>query len=127
MDGLKVVCRFGSGSVLLGWGGMPTELPRGGFVFGFGRFCGWTAEMQRKIRRCVLDMYMFCLTYCATGNQPFRKGCIVLHCSRVSVSEGSLIHPSLLSTVSGTVGGFGNRCASPADVPRVGKRARKIY
>jgi len=46
---------------------------------------------------------------------------------RIRVNGESFAYPSLLSTVSGTVGGFGNRCPSPADVSRVGRRAGKIY
>ena len=46
---------------------------------------------------------------------------------RIRVNGESFAYPSLLSTVSGTVGGVRNRCPSPADRARVGRRAGKIY
>ena len=44
-------------------------------------------------------------------------------CQSTMSVEGSSTHSSLPSTVSGTVGGFGNRCSPPAGVLRVGRRA----
>ena len=44
-----------------------------------------------------------------------------------SEAEGSLARSSLLSTVSGTVGGIRTRSASPADRARVGRRADENY
>ena len=45
----------------------------------------------------------------------------------VCACEGSSTHSSLLSTVSGTVGGVRNRSSPPADRARVGRRASENY
>ena len=64
------------------------------------------------------------------GSQGFEGGLVGGDVARGRVEctcEGSSAHSSLLSTVSGTVGGTRNRCSSPADRVRVGRRASENY